>query len=76
MRRADEGHKFVRASVRLMQLISSCIVCSYAEDGEEVVLVDRAGRAIPSVGVTDGDGAAVAAVELRDQSGRVTQCCS
>lgn len=43
------------------------------EDGEEVVLLDRAGAPIVAQGTNDGDGEAVAAVELRDQSGRVTQ---
>ncbi len=44
------------------------------EDGEEVVMVDRAGEPIVTGGMGGGDGEAVAAVELRDQSGRVTQC--
>ncbi|BDA46759.1 probable 3',5'-cyclic adenosine monophosphate phosphodiesterase Cpd at N-terminal half [Coccomyxa sp. Obi] len=46
------------------------------EDGEEVVLVDRAGEPVVTDSVGDGNGEAVAAVELRDQSGRVTQCFS
>ncbi|EIE19713.1 Metallo-dependent phosphatase [Coccomyxa subellipsoidea C-169] len=43
------------------------------EEGEEVVFVDEAGGVVSIAGPTDSVGETVAAVELRDPSGHVTQ---
>ncbi len=56
-----------------MKVVRSGPCPSYAEDGEEVVLVDKAGEPVVTGGIGDGNGEAVAAVELRAQSGRITQ---
>ncbi len=55
---------------------NSLCVCTVAEEGEEVVFVDEAGGVVSIAGPTDSVGETVAAVELRDPSGHVTQCVS
>lgn len=49
---------------------------SAPEEGEEVVFVDEAGEVVIIEGPSDNVGELVAAVELRDPTGRITQYVS
>jgi hypothetical protein len=46
------------------------------EEGEQVVFVDEAGEVVIIEGPSDNVGELVAAVELRDPTGRITQYVS